>query len=81
MRAIRQASVDELARAPGMNRKAAEQIADHFARRAEAEGAEAADQGAARDEAIDELTDASAQGADDAPDELPEEVDGGPAAM
>ncbi|HEX8109913.1 MAG TPA: excinuclease ABC subunit UvrC, partial [Kofleriaceae bacterium] len=36
VRAIRQASVDELARAPGMNRKAAEQIADYFARRAAA---------------------------------------------
>jgi excinuclease ABC subunit C len=30
VRAIRQASVDELARAPGMNRKAAKQVAAHF---------------------------------------------------
>ncbi|HEX3474859.1 MAG TPA: excinuclease ABC subunit UvrC [Kofleriaceae bacterium] len=69
VRAVRQASVDELARAPGMNRKAAEQIADYFARRAadetEAE-AERDDTGAgsALDDAIDDLTDASAQGAD-----------------
>jgi excinuclease ABC subunit C len=41
VRAIRQASVDELARAPGMNRRAAEQVADYFAGRAAAEpGAE-----------------------------------------
>jgi excinuclease ABC subunit C len=60
VRAIRQASIDDLARAPGMNRKAAEQIADYFARQA------AGDAGDALDEAIDELTDASAQGAGDA---------------
>jgi hypothetical protein len=64
VRAIRQASVDELARAPGMNRKAAEQIADYFAHRAEAEG-DPADAGGALDDAIDDLTDASAQGAGD----------------
>jgi len=60
VRAIRQASVDDLARAPGMNRKAAEQIADYFARQA---AGEAGDAGDALDEAIDDLTDASAQGA------------------
>jgi excinuclease ABC subunit C len=32
VRAIRQASVDELAKAPGMNRKAAEQVEKYFAR-------------------------------------------------
>jgi excinuclease ABC subunit C len=69
VRAIRQASVDELARAPGMNRKAAEQIADYFARRAAAEG-DAAGASAALDEAIDDLTDASGQGARDATGEL-----------
>ncbi len=31
VRAVRQASVDELAKAPGMNRKAAEQVAKYFA--------------------------------------------------
>jgi excinuclease ABC subunit C len=31
VRAVRQASVEELARAPGMNRKAAEQVASYFA--------------------------------------------------
>jgi excinuclease ABC subunit C len=64
VRAIRQASVDDLARAPGMNRKAAEQIADYFARRGAAESA--ATGGAIDgtiDGAIDDLTDASAQGA------------------
>jgi excinuclease ABC subunit C len=40
VRAIRQASVEELARAPGMNRKAAEQIAEYFAARARAEPAQ-----------------------------------------
>jgi excinuclease ABC subunit C len=63
VRAVRQASVDELARAPGMNRKAAEQIADYFARQAAGEPDDAGD---ALDEAIDDLTDASAQGARDA---------------
>jgi excinuclease ABC subunit C len=33
VRAVRTASVDELARAPGMNRKAAEQVAQYFAQR------------------------------------------------
>ena len=42
VRAIRQASVDELARAPGMTRKAAEEVARYFA--AVAEGAEAREQ-------------------------------------
>ncbi|HEX7837947.1 MAG TPA: excinuclease ABC subunit UvrC [Kofleriaceae bacterium] len=37
VRAIRQATIDELARAPGMNRKAAEQIAAYFASRAASE--------------------------------------------
>jgi excinuclease ABC subunit C len=63
VRAIRQASVDDLARAPGMNRKAAEQIADYFARQ---DAGEAGDAGDALDAAIDDLTDASAQGAGDA---------------
>ncbi|MBV8762475.1 MAG: hypothetical protein JO257_34645, partial [Deltaproteobacteria bacterium] len=31
VRAVRQASVDELAKAPGMNKKAAEAIASYFA--------------------------------------------------
>jgi excinuclease ABC subunit C len=63
VRAVRQASVEDLARAPGMNRKAAEQIADYFARRAQADGPDQPDQPEALDEAIDDLTDASAQGA------------------
>jgi excinuclease ABC subunit C len=74
VRAIRQASVDDLARAPGMNRKAAEQIAGYFARQA---AGEAGDAGDALDEAIDDLTDASAQGAGDAaslPDDVPDDV-------
>jgi excinuclease ABC subunit C len=79
VRAIRQASVDDLARAPGMNRKAAEQIADYFARRGAAESA-AID--GAIDDAIDDLTDASAQGAgpldpagaEPFPDEVVDEV-------
>ncbi|HET9620868.1 MAG TPA: excinuclease ABC subunit UvrC [Kofleriaceae bacterium] len=37
VRAVRQASVDELARAPGMTRKAAEQVSQYFAARAEIE--------------------------------------------
>ena len=59
VRAIRQASVDELARAPGMNRKAAAQIADYFARRAETDGAEPGDDlpEGAIDDAIDDPTD------------------------
>jgi excinuclease ABC subunit C len=79
VRAIRQASVDELARAPGMNRKAAEQIADYFARRAEAEAeGDPAEAGSALDDAIDDLTDASAQGAGGAADEpLDAEIDHG----
>jgi excinuclease ABC subunit C len=40
VRAIRQASVDDLARAPGMNHKAAEQVSSYFAGRAAAEPAE-----------------------------------------
>ena len=45
VRAIRQATVEDLARAPGMNRKAAVQVADYFARRVQAEGAtDAADE-------------------------------------
>ncbi|HEX3764141.1 MAG TPA: excinuclease ABC subunit UvrC, partial [Kofleriaceae bacterium] len=68
VRAIRQASVDELARAPGMNRKAAEQIADYFTRRAgtepdaepdaepaDAEGAEGADGEFSDDSVVDEV--------------------------
>jgi excinuclease ABC subunit C len=35
VRAVRQASVDDLAKAPGMNRKAAEQVAKHFAEAAQ----------------------------------------------
>jgi excinuclease ABC subunit C len=37
VRAVRQASVDELAKAPGMNRKAAEQVAQYFAAAAQHE--------------------------------------------
>src|SRR3954469_17027940 len=37
VRAIRQASVADLARAPGMNKKAAQQVASYFARRVEAQ--------------------------------------------
>ena len=37
VRAVRQATVDELSRAPGMNRKAATQVADYFTERAKAE--------------------------------------------
>jgi excinuclease ABC subunit C len=37
VRAVRQASVDELVKAPGMNRKAAEQVASYFANAAAAE--------------------------------------------
>ena len=45
VRAIRQATIDELARAPGMNRKAADQVADYFARSAppESDGADLAE--------------------------------------
>jgi excinuclease ABC subunit C len=43
VRAIRQATADELARAPGMNRKAAEQVAAHFAGRAASGGGGAAE--------------------------------------
>jgi len=43
VRAIRQATIDDLARAPGMTRKAAEQVADYFEHRASAEPAEAGD--------------------------------------
>jgi excinuclease ABC subunit C len=44
VRAVRQATIDDLARAPGMNRKAAEQVAKYFADVAtlEAEGAQPA---------------------------------------
>jgi excinuclease ABC subunit C len=37
VRAVRQASLDELARAPGMNRKTAQQVAGYFAERARLE--------------------------------------------
>jgi excinuclease ABC subunit C len=44
VRAVRQASVDELAKAPGMNRKAAEAIASYFAQLEQGGGDEAIDQ-------------------------------------
>jgi len=34
VRAVRTASIEELAKAPGMNKKAAEQVAQYFAQRA-----------------------------------------------
>jgi excinuclease ABC subunit C len=44
VRAVRQATLDELMKAPGMNRKTAMQVADYFAERAQAE-ADPADPG------------------------------------
>jgi excinuclease ABC subunit C len=41
VRAVRQASLDELAKAPGMNKKAAEQVSRYFADRAEVEATHA----------------------------------------
>jgi excinuclease ABC subunit C len=40
VRAVRQASVDELAKAPGMTRKAAEQVSQYFVDRAQVEASE-----------------------------------------
>ena len=59
VRAIRQATIDELARAPGMNRKAAEQVADYFARSAapESDGADLAEDAGLPDEGAAELGD------------------------
>jgi excinuclease ABC subunit C len=71
VRAIRQASVDDLARAPGMNRKAAEQIADYFARRAEAEGAEHDEAAGAAEPGAGEIDDSAAEAfPDDGTDEV-----------
>jgi excinuclease ABC subunit C len=71
VRAVRQATVDELARAPGMNRKAALQIAAYFAERTrlEAAGAEPGDEaGSAHANAPDRESDVPerAQRQDDA---------------
>jgi excinuclease ABC subunit C len=54
VRAVRQATLDELSRAPGMNRKAALQVADYFAERAKLE----ADPGSDELDAGNELDDA-----------------------
>ncbi|HMG55970.1 MAG TPA: helix-hairpin-helix domain-containing protein, partial [Kofleriaceae bacterium] len=53
VRAIRQAGIDELARAPGMNRKAAEQVAGYFASRAQPEPGDEGDEDAAVGEVDD----------------------------
>jgi excinuclease ABC subunit C len=54
VRAVRQASLEELTRAPGMNRKAAEAVAQYFAERATEAGPEAdADAGADVGTALD----------------------------
>jgi excinuclease ABC subunit C len=58
VRAIRQASVDDLARAPGMNRKAAEQVAEYFAGRSDAEATEAGDAATADATAVEADLDA-----------------------
>jgi excinuclease ABC subunit C len=71
VRAIRQASVDDLARAPGMNRKAAEQIADYFARRAEPETEAETEADAEADAETGELDPAAAE---PFPDEVLDEV-------
>jgi excinuclease ABC subunit C len=55
VRAVRQATVDELVKAPGMNRKAALQVADYFAQRAKLEAETGADDDAVLDG--DELDD------------------------
>ena len=71
VRAVRQATTDELAKAPGMNRKAAEQVAQYFADR-EREDAQAAAEFEAMpaqeisDETSDELTSPSIEADDDA---------------
>ena len=70
VRAIRQASVDDLARAPGMNRKAAEQIADYFARRAAAEGAERDED--ANGDAEPEAGELDPASAEPVPDDVPD---------
>jgi excinuclease ABC subunit C len=76
VRAVRQATVDELARAPGMNRKAAVQVAGYFAERTrlEAAGGGPADEPAGapdRDPVPDDTGDdaGEALGPDDAPDD------------
>jgi excinuclease ABC subunit C len=60
VRAIRRATVDELAHAPGMTRKAALQVADYFASQARAEAPD--------DDAFDASDAAAADDAPDAPD-------------
>ena len=67
VRSVRQATVDDLVKAPGMNRKAAEQVAQYFAER-ERDDAQAATEFEAVpvEEIGDDLTSPSAESDDDA---------------
>jgi hypothetical protein len=71
VRAVRQATIDDLAKAPGMNRKAAEQVAQYFAEREREDAQAAAELEAIPAEEIDvsagnELTAPSVEADDDA---------------
>jgi excinuclease ABC subunit C len=68
VRAIRRATLDELVKAPGMNRKAAMQVADYFAQRARLEGADRSLDDAP-DAALGELEDAGDAIGDDTGDD------------
>jgi hypothetical protein len=57
VRAIRLATLDDLVKAPGMNRKAATQVADYFAQRAQLEGGDPELDDDAPGEGIDEVLD------------------------
>jgi excinuclease ABC subunit C len=77
VRSVRQASLDELARAPGMNRKTAQQVADYFAERARLEaGGEGTDDVTheVADGVADDVTDDA--GALDEADETLDAADG-----
>jgi len=72
VRAIRQAGIDELARAPGMNRKAAEQVAGYFASRAESEAGDEAAAGEVDDTDDGEVIDTEPP-AEEPPEPAPED--------
>ncbi|HEY0482357.1 MAG TPA: excinuclease ABC subunit UvrC [Kofleriaceae bacterium] len=76
VRAIRQATVDDLARAPGMNRKAAVQVADYFAGRARIEADPASDATEADRAADREASAGAATAADTEAAEFPDDVIG-----
>ena len=83
VRSVRQASLDELARAPGMNRKTAQQVAGYFAERArlEAGGAAPADDVSDDDDTLDAAGDAVDAGELSHAAELAVDVDGMASAL